>query len=103
MVHEKNWRVSLCVRELHHPRDFLRILAAIPVCQNTTGRLRFSFVFGFLVGVVNGSPRSFRSTCDLDTDAGWESIPLRSSRARVSLSLDTIVVGEVNELEEDAG
>ena len=23
MVHEKNWRVSLCVQELYHPQDFL--------------------------------------------------------------------------------
>ena len=23
MVHGKNWRVSLCVQELYHPRDFL--------------------------------------------------------------------------------
>ena len=30
-------------------------------------------------------------------------MPLRSSRARVSLSLDTVVVGEVDELEEDVG
>ena len=28
MVHEKNWRVNLCVQELYHPRDFLSILAA---------------------------------------------------------------------------
>ena len=44
-----------------------------------------------------------RVACELDTGAGWESIPLRSSRARVSLSLDTVVVGEVKELEEDVG
>ena len=30
-------------------------------------------------------------------------IPLRSSFALVSLSLDTVVVGEVDELEEDVG
>ena len=33
----------------------------------------FLFGFGFLVGLVNGSLRSFRSTCVLDTGAGWES------------------------------
>ena len=60
----------------------------------------FLFGLGFLVGLVKGSPRSFRSTCELDTSAGWESIPLRSSLARVSLSLDTVEVGEVDELEE---
>ena len=26
--------------------------------------------FGFLIGLVNGSPRSIRSTCLLDTDTG---------------------------------
>ena len=63
----------------------------------------FLFGFGFLVGLVDGSTRSVGSTCELDTGAGWESIPLRSSRARVSLSLNTVVVGEVDELEEDVG
>ena len=67
----------------------------------------------WLVGLVNnsssgipeehGSPLSCLSTCPLDTDTGWESIPLRSSLAPVSLSLDTVVVGEVDELEEDVG
>ena len=63
----------------------------------------FLFGFGFLVGLVNGSPRSFRSTCSLDTDTGQESIPHRSSRVLVSLSLDTVVVGEIDELEENVG
>ena len=47
--------------------------------------------------------RSFRSTCSLDTGTGWESIPLRSSLSGVSLSLDTVVVGEVDKLEEGEG
>ena len=59
------------------------------------------FGFGFLVGLANGSHRYIRSTCERDTDAGWESIPLRSSLSRVSLSLDAVVVGEVDEFEED--
>ena len=59
----------------------------------------FLFGFGFLVGSVNGSPSSVRSTYELDTSAEWQSIPLRSSRARISLSLDTVVVGEELELE----
>ena len=66
----------------------------------------FSFVFGFgfLVGLGNnGSLRSISSTCELDTGTGWESIPLGSSRALVSLSLDTVVVGKVDEREEDVG
>ena len=50
---EKNWRVSLCVQELYHPRDSLRILAAIPVCRNKTSLsvltrgLRFYLVLDF--------------------------------------------------------
>ena len=48
-------------------------------------------------------PGSLRSTCSLETDTGWESVPLRSSRALVSLSHDTVVVGDVDELEEDVG
>ena len=40
---------------------------------------------------------------NLTKDAGWESIPHRSSRALVSLSFDTVVVGEADELEEDVG
>ena len=66
----------------------------------------FSILFGFgiLVGLGNnGSHRSISSTCELDTGTGWESIPLRSSHSRVSLSLNTVVVGEVDELEEDVG
>ena len=55
----------------------------------------------------NGSHRSIiSSTCSLDTGTGWESVPLKSSRALVSLSLDTVedvMVGEVDELEEDVG
>ena len=85
MVHEKNWRVSLYGQELRHPRDFLNS------CSHSG------------ISEYNGSLRSVRSTCELDTSAGWEPIPLRSSRARVSLSLDTVVVGEVDELEEDVG
>ena len=58
------------------------------------------WIFGWLGQRV---ARSFRSTCELDTGAGWESIPLRSSRVPVPLSLDTVMVGEVDELEEDVG
>ena len=46
------------------------------------------------------SSRSFNSTCSLDTDTGWEFVPLRFSRTRVSLSLATDVVGEVHKFEE---
>ena len=66
----------------------------------------FVFGFGFLVGLINGSHRSFLTTCLLDTDTGKESTPHKSSRAPVSLSLDTVedvMVGEVDELEKDVG
>ena len=59
----------------------------------------FSFGFGFLVGLGNNGSHRFFNV--LDTCTGWESIPLRSSLSRVSLSLNTVVVGEVDELEED--
>ena len=78
------------------------------MCRHTTGLtvlswFSFLFGFGFLVGLVNGSPRSFRSTCEFDTDAGSESVPHMSAFALFSLSLDTVIVGEVDELEEDVG
>ena len=55
-LHEKNWRVSLCVQELYHPRDFLLILAAILEFRNTTGltvlnrglRFIWFWIFGWL-------------------------------------------------------
>ena len=50
-----------------------------------------------------GPLRSFRSTCELDTDAGSESVPHTSAFALFSLSVDTVIVGEVDELEEDVG
>ena len=61
------------------------------------------FGFGFLVGLVNGSPVLSVQHVNLTQVLDGKSIPLRSSRARVSLSLDTVVVGEVDELEEDVG
>ena len=64
----------------------------------------FCSYLDFLVDLDNnGSHRSFCSTCELDTDTRWESIPLKSSHARVSLSLDTVIIGEIDELEKDVG
>ena len=77
----------------------------------------FLFGLGFLVGLVNscsseiseehGSHRSCLSTCLLDTAAGWRSIPHGSPRSCLAtLLLDTVedvMVGEVDELEEDVG
>ena len=37
MIHEKNSRVSLGVKELFHPQDSDWILATIPVCRIDTG------------------------------------------------------------------
>ena len=65
----------------------------------------FLFGFGFLVGLVNGSFRFGLTTGSLVTVTGLESIPHRSHRAcPITLSLDTVedvMVGEVDELEED--
>ena len=76
ILHEKNWRVSLCVQEHHHPPKFPWILAATPgdLSRQTTGVTVLSwspfylFLVGFLVGLAtllvigftanNGCPRS---------------------------------------------
>ena len=86
-------RENLRVQKLHHPPNFPWILATTPgfpnlrdLSRQTTGCPVLSwfpfylFFWKFLVGLVhNGSSRSIRSTCELDTGTGWESIPLRSS------------------------
>ena len=62
------------------------------------------FIWFWIFGWIGQQQVSIiRSTCELDTGTGWESIPLRSSLSRVSLSLNTVVVGEVDEPEEDVG
>ena len=124
MVHEKNWRVSPCVQELCHPEDSLNSCSHSGISEHNgaglaanNGSLRSIvdsslFGFWFWVGMAalpglaanNGSLRSIiSSTFELDTGTGWESIPLRSSLSRVSLSLNTVVGGEVDKLEEDVG
>ena len=64
------------------------------------------FVLGFLVGLGanNWSLRSIiPSTCELG-HKHWMGIhPTQIIPSRVSLSLDTVVAGEVDELEEDVG
>ena len=94
-------------QELYHPRDLLWILAAIPGFRNKTGLPVFSWssffiwFLDFWLAWVTGLPvLSFQHTWHKH----WmESIPLRSSLALVSLSLDTVVVDEVDELEENVG
>ena len=98
--------MSLCVQELFHPRDFLNSCNHSGISEwHGSPRsvvVSFLFGFGFLIGLGNnGSHRSIFNI--LDTGTGWESVPLRSSLSRVSLSLKPDVVGEVDELEEDAG
>ena len=62
ILHGKNWRESLHVREFHHPPKFLRILAATPGCQNDTGLpvldrgLRFYLVLDFWLACSRGRP-----------------------------------------------
>ena len=108
-MQEKNWRVSLCVQELCHPRDFLRILAAILGFRNKTGKpvlsrgLRFYLVLDFWLAWKTGRSVLFVQHVNLTHVLDGNLSHSRSSRARVSLSLDTVVVGEVDELEEDVG
>ena len=105
-IHTSRWncRLSLCVQELFHPQDFSEFLQ--PLRDVGTQRVRsivvsFLFGFGFWVGLGNSrSPRSIFNI--LDTGTGWDSIPLRSSLSRVSMSHNTVVV-EVDELEDDVG
>ena len=112
MIHEKNWRVCLCSVTLSSTRFSLNSCSHSGMSEWHSSPLSrswssFLFGFGFLVGLVNRSPRSCLSTCVLDTAAGQESIPHMSPRAcLVTLSLDTVedvMVGEVDELEEDVG
>ena len=85
----------------HQPRV---VLKELNLSFRSISWFSFLFGFGFWVGLGNnGSHRSITATCELDTSTGWESIPLISSLSRVSLSLNTVVVGEVDELEEDEG
>ena len=90
ILHEKNWRVSLGVQELHHPLKFLGILAATPGFQNLRDLSRQTTGFSVL-----------SSALKLDTGTGEVSFSFRSFLSRVSLSLDVAVVGEEDELEED--
>ena len=63
----------------------------------------FFFWEGFSVGLVNGSLHSFRSNVNLTQVLDGNLSHSGPSCALVSLSLDTVVVGEVDELEEDVG
>ena len=63
----------------------------------------FIWFWNFGLAWATGLSVLFLSTCVLDTDAGWESIPHMSAFVRFSLSVDTVIVGEVDELEEDVG
>ena len=109
ILHERNWRVSLRVQELHHPPKFLWILGATPGFQSlhdlnrqTTGRsvpswVPFYLVLDFWLAWVTTGFTVPSSTFELDTGTGGKSISLCS----FPLSLDVAVVGEEDELEED--
>ena len=62
----------------------------------------FILVLDFCLAWSTGLPVLSVQHVNLDTDAGSES-PHMSAFALFSLSLDTVIVGEVDELEEDVG
>ena len=123
IVHEKNWRVSLCVQELSSTRFSLTSCSHSGISGLNVARpesanngfhrsivvsslfvFRFWLAWGRIPGSAanNGSHRSIiSSTCELDTGTGGESIPVRSSLSRISLLLGAVVVGDEDELEED--
>ena len=101
-LHEKNWRKSLHVLEFRHSPNFLRIIAATPGFQNTTGLPVLSVaLFYWFVGVLlawstSGLPDL--SSTAVDTVTGEMSLSIRSSRSRVLVSL---TVSDEDELEDD--
>ena len=129
MVHEKNWRCeSLRSGTLSSTMIFSEFLAAIPVCQNGNGvspLLAHNVVspfyrgfLGFMVGLVNrifeiglksnGSLRFFPFNM-FTWHRYWIGIyptHVFPCSSLATLSLDTVedvIVGEVDELEEDVG
>ena len=67
-LHEKNWRVSLCVQD----EIFSEFLTSeFNRSHRSKSWFSFLFGFGFLAGLVNNrSHHSIRSTCELDIDTG---------------------------------
>ena len=85
--------MSLCVQELCHPLDFLWILAATPGYRHTTGLSVLSWFHLYLIwGVLVGLGAA------LD-----DNLSQSSSCTRVWLSFGTVVIVEIDELEEDVG
>ena len=99
--------VWVCVLEFHHPPNFPWILAAILVCQNTTG---FAVLYrGFLfncfwitVGLEAhtgiGSPQRVSPFYHLFNIWPWH-----RHRREINSTFDAVVVGEEDELEVDVG
>ena len=95
VLHEKNWRVSLLVQELHHPPNFPWILAATLGFQNFTGHpvpsttclpsLSVAVFYWFLEFLLawSTSGLSDLSSTVVDTVTGEMSLSIRSSRSRV--------------------
>ena len=110
MVHVKNWRVSLCVQELYYPQDFFEFLQpfrfvrtqrVVPVYIMVSV---FFLVLDFwLAWAIMEHSVLFVQHLNLTEVPDRNSFPLRSFFYRVSLSLNTVVVGEVDEPEEDVG
>ena len=93
--------MSLCVQELLSSTRFYLNSCSHSGISAHNGSSPFYFVFGF--GWLGSATRVGSKQLEHDTGTGWDSFPLRSSLSRVLLSLDTVVVGEVDELEEDVG
>ena len=102
MVHVKNWRVSLHIRNfiIHEIfNEFLQPFRDLRIQRFTLFLLGFLFIW-FLEFLLawSTSGRSDLSSTAIDMCTGEMSLSIRSSRSRVSVSL---TVGDEDELEED--
>ena len=107
MVHEKNWRVSLCLQGQSSTRCPLNSCSHFGISEYN-GSLRsnswssFSLVLDFWLAWSTGLPVLSFELVHLTQILG-QNLSTQIFPARVSLSLGTVVVGEVDELEEDVG
>ena len=100
-LHEKNWRVSFCVRETSSSAKFSLnscTHSGISEYNGSPNSIVVSFVFGFCVLLAwVSSRRPDPSSTEFDTCTGEMSLSIPSSRSRVWISL---TVGEEDEEDE---